>query len=83
MARIKKPFEKAIQAPPGGPTQPTTPWWRPLTSRWGILGLIIFAGLVLRSIDLLSGWFAAQFDKPSVDHAASTPIRPAPSLSSK
>jgi hypothetical protein len=82
MARIKKPFEKPPQSPPNGPAQAAAQWWRP-TSGWGILGLIIFAGLVLRTIDLVGGLLAAQLDKPSIDRAAATPIRPASSFPSK
>jgi hypothetical protein len=35
------------------PARPAYPWWRPLTNPWGILGLIIFIGLVLRLIDAM------------------------------
>jgi hypothetical protein len=60
MARFKKPFEiRPPQISPAEPAQPAAQWWRPLMSRWGILGLLIFVGLVLRSIELVSGWFGS------------------------
>jgi hypothetical protein len=83
MPRIKKPFEKPPQSPPNGQAQPAPQWWRPLTSGWCILGLIIFAGLVLRSIDLAGSWLAAQFDRPSIEGSSAIPIRPSSSLPSK
>ena len=33
------------------PDSNKSPWWRPLTNAWGIFGLILFIGLVLRVID--------------------------------
>jgi hypothetical protein len=53
MPRIKKPFEKPPQAQPNGPVQAAAQWWRPLISGWGILGLVIFADVVLRVIDFV------------------------------
>jgi hypothetical protein len=42
------------------PSQPTdkatSQLWRPLTNGWGILGAIIFFGLVLRLIEDVSHW---------------------------
>ncbi len=42
------------------PERPPSPWWRPLTHPWGILGLIIFIGLVLRLIDGAADWMTRQ-----------------------
>jgi hypothetical protein len=33
------------------PSQPAPHWWRPLTRWWGIIGVIIFVGLVMRLMD--------------------------------
>src|SRR5437879_2339842 len=47
--------DAGLRPPPGGahpppPTPPRPPgpkWWGPLTSKWGILGLLIFIGLAI------------------------------------
>jgi hypothetical protein len=38
------------------PPQPRVRWWRPLTNRWGVLGIIIFIGLVKSGIDAAVSW---------------------------
>jgi hypothetical protein len=40
------------QAPTSNP--PAAEWWRPLTHSWGIIGLIIFIGLVMSWIEFLA-----------------------------
>jgi hypothetical protein len=39
------------------PPKRETSWWRPLTNRWGLLGIIIFIGLVKFGIDGVVRWF--------------------------
>ena len=43
-------------APAAAPQRPGKPWWRPLTNRWGIFGVIIFVGLVMALIERASEW---------------------------
>jgi hypothetical protein len=52
-------YQRAAQAS-RPPERPTFPWWRALTNAWGIFGLIIFIGLVLRLIDGAADWMARQ-----------------------
>ena len=59
--RARKPFTAIIcallgiiclmQSKAQEPLQPRTEWWRPLTNRWGLLGIIVFFGLVKVGID--------------------------------
>jgi hypothetical protein len=59
------------------PSQPadqtSSRWWRPLTNGWGILGVIIFIGLVMRLIDGLGHWRARQLDSLSNEQATTVP----------
>jgi ElaB/YqjD/DUF883 family membrane-anchored ribosome-binding protein len=34
-------------------------WWEPLRSKWAILGVIIFVGLVIKAADYVATWFGA------------------------
>jgi hypothetical protein len=52
------------------PDQAASRWWRPLTNGWGILGLIIFIGLVMRLIDGLGHWPTQQPVSLSSEQAA-------------
>jgi hypothetical protein len=52
-------YQRAAQAS-RPPERPTFPWWRALTNFWGMFGLLIFIGLVLRLIDGAASWAARQ-----------------------
>ena len=47
-------------------------WWRPLTQWWGLLGVIIFIGLVMRMIDSSTAWRVRQ-SEPLSGKVASAP----------
>jgi hypothetical protein len=49
--------------------QPRPRWWRPLTRWWGIVGVIIFIGLVLSLVDEVGRRIAS---KPESNRSAST-----------
>jgi hypothetical protein len=36
--------------------KPGMAWWRPLTTRWGVLGIICFIGLAKSGISALLSW---------------------------
>ena len=55
------------------PTQ-VTPWWRPLTRRWGICGVIIFIGLVMLLIERGTDWYAEQISPLIQSRDAQIPI---------
>jgi hypothetical protein len=50
--------------------QPRLQWWRPLTTRWGILGVIIFIGLVFSLLD--------EIGRRTSQQLASSPATPSP-----
>jgi hypothetical protein len=57
--------------------QNASPWWHPLTQWWGIFGVIIFVGLVMRLMDNGSHWFASPptpFSSDAATPAQSNPI---------
>jgi hypothetical protein len=51
------PHSPRASSPPG---KTATRWWRPLTNRWGIFGIIIFIGLVMSLIENSARWYAGQ-----------------------
>jgi hypothetical protein len=77
MIRRYPPYNQPSARPSGLPDQTTSRWWRPLTNGWGLFGLIIFIGLVLRLIDGLSHWRTKQPVSFSNEQAASVaPAQP-------
>jgi hypothetical protein len=70
------PYHQRI-APSSQPPDRNAPqWWHPLTNRWGIFGLIVFIGLVLRRIDGVAGWAVRQ-PSPLLagDQSPASPVR--------
>ena len=59
MRRRLPPHQRRAQPPPA-PQKRAKPWWRPLTNRWGIFGLIIFIGLAMSLIDNAARWVEQQ-----------------------
>jgi hypothetical protein len=70
-ARYLSYYQRAVQAS-RPPERTTAPWWHPLTNAWGIFGLIIFIGLLLRLIDGATDWMARQQAAFSAARAAGT-----------
>jgi hypothetical protein len=55
------PLYHRQSARPSEPSDQTASrWWRPLTNGWGIFGVIIFIGLVMRLIGGLGHWRVRQ-----------------------
>ena len=56
-----------------------TPWWWPLTRRWGICGVIIFIGLVMLLIERGTAWYSEHISPPVQSREPQIPINhPAP-----
>jgi hypothetical protein len=58
MRRQSRPLERHADQPPPALQRGGMPWWRPLTTAWGIYGIIIFIGLVLSLIETAERWYA-------------------------
>ena len=54
--RRRSHLKQGQAQPPAAPPRPIKPWWRPLTNRWGIFGVIISIGLVMTLIQNVSEW---------------------------
>jgi hypothetical protein len=53
-------YHRQSARPSHSPDQASSRWWRPLTNGWGIFGVIVFIGLVMRLIDRFGHWRARQ-----------------------
>jgi hypothetical protein len=56
------------------PDQTASRWWRPLTNGWGIFGVIIFIGLVMRLVDGFGHWLARQPVSSSIEQPTTVPV---------
>jgi hypothetical protein len=56
------------------PTETASRWWWPLTRWWGIYGLIIFIGLIMRLIDAATSWYAEQTTPAIERRSTETPV---------
>jgi hypothetical protein len=69
MTRNYRPYpQQPVQYAPL-PSRTASRWWRPLTRWWGILGVIIFIGLVMRLIDVTGFPRSLRHAPVSRDHA--------------
>ena len=79
-------YQRAAQASQP-PERQSVPWWRLLTNKWGIIGLIIFVGVVLRLAESAADWMSRQQAAFSAARAARMQAEmsghPAPQLRAK
>jgi hypothetical protein len=69
-------YHRQSARPPQPSDQTASRWWRPLTSGWGIFGVIIFIGLVMRLIDGLGFSRTGQPVSLSNEQATTFPAAP-------